>query len=81
MKFIEREYVVVKVSAKRWQVAESWLDSPVGYKGATVKHYNVVGPRFADWRPAHEHAMSLAAAQTDAINLATAVGYTVKVIK
>lgn len=82
MKFIRHMYVVVKVSAKRWQVAESWLaGGEVTYKGVVSKHFRVVGQRFASWEHAHEYAGQLEEAQRQAIEIPRANGVNVTVIE
>lgn len=82
MKFIRHTYVVVKVSAKRWQVAESWLiGGEVTYKEAKVKHFRVVGQRFGSWQLAHEYAGQLEDAQTQAIEMTRSNGVSVEVLE
>jgi hypothetical protein len=82
MKFIKHAYIVVKVSAKRWQVAESWhVGGEVTYKGTTSKHFRVVGQRFASWEHAHEYAGQLEAAQTQAVEMTRANGVKVTVLE
>lgn len=82
MKFIRHTYIVVKVSAKRWQVAESWhVGGEVTYKGVVSKHFRVVGQRFASWEHAHEYAGQLEEAQRQAIEIPRAKGITVTVLE
>jgi hypothetical protein len=73
MKFIAHMYIVVQVSEKRWQVAESWnIGGEVTYKGSVSKHFRVVGQRFCSWEHAHEYAGQLEAAQRQAIEMTAA---------
>jgi hypothetical protein len=82
MKFIKHMYIVVRVSPKRWQVAESWLvGGEVTYKGTVSKHFRVVGQRFASWEHAHEYAGQLEAAQAQAIEMTRSKGVNVTVFE
>jgi hypothetical protein len=57
MRSLPVKFGVVRVSPHRYQAARSHMKS--GRGDVMLEDWEVFGPRFADWRQAHDHVVSV----------------------
>lgn len=50
------KFAVVRVSPKRWQAARQRTST--GRHGIMLEDWDTFGPKFSDWRHAHDHAIN-----------------------
>lgn len=57
MRSLPVRFGVVRVSPKRYQAARTHMK--VGRGDVMLEDWDVFGPKFADWRQAHDHVVSV----------------------